>query len=551
MIKVRAPLGRYAAKQGRFRKRKMEKTSIRHLSQFVSAESSRDILAMSAFALLLLFAFTPTWAYLWSMWEQVQHGDYAHGLLVVVISAWIFYQQRDQRIALHSAPWEIGLATIGLTLASLMWAVSQLMGIRLIENLALYSIVLGSVFALWGWRGLIQSALPLLFLLLALPVWSPVLPLLQSIAAQFSFVILKVFPFEVIKEGAYITVPAGQFLVAEGCSGLRYLLAALCFAGFFVFLEKLDLKRAVLFTALAAGSAVLANTIRIVIVILVGNATAMQHPWVHDHMMMGWGVFAVMLVPVFYLGNRLAIASEKAHLRQESIASSHQQVRSFSSNTSRIFLLSIVIVSGVSAGPIAMRGLQFYEAQYVVSNTDNLQLPIVVGDWRSNQKLRYSTSYQLGTLYQHADKVLTAQYSRNIVDRAQAITWYQAIYLTQSDEKEMVNVENFFFDETRWQAQREETVSLENGATVKEVIVTSQHRHDVMLWAWYTANEQASASGLRTKINELIARLKGKQDSRANVISISLTQDGSGKPLDPDRAREKLNDFLDDVLHQP
>src|SRR5690606_30072698 len=78
-------------------------------------------------------------------------------------------------------------------------------------------------------------------------------------------------------EGNLITIPAGRFEIAEGCSGMRYVMVSLALASFYgLFWYRTWVARIGLLV-LAGVVSMVANWIRIYTLILIGHLTEMQH----------------------------------------------------------------------------------------------------------------------------------------------------------------------------------------------------------------------------------------------------------------------------------
>jgi len=107
--------------------------------------------------------------------------------------------------------------------------------------------------------------------------------------------------------GDSVTIPEGTFDIVEGCSGKRYFLVSLAFAGLLGARSRLPLRRHLLLFAAAAGAALLANWIRVIVIIYAGHLTRMQHYWVSvEHLTMGMVIFGILLLVVLLLARLLS-----------------------------------------------------------------------------------------------------------------------------------------------------------------------------------------------------------------------------------------------------
>jgi EpsI family protein len=99
-----------------------------------------------------------------------------------------------------------------------------------------------------------------------------------------------------------VVIPEGWFRIAEGCSGKRYLVVTLAIAVLAAALNHMRGWRLAVFIAASGLLALIANWIRIVVIIYAGHVTNMQHYLVaKEHLSFGNAVFVVLLVSVVLL----------------------------------------------------------------------------------------------------------------------------------------------------------------------------------------------------------------------------------------------------------
>jgi exosortase len=137
------------------------------------------------------------------------------------------------------------------------------------------------------------------------PVWGPINEFLQwsSVKAVnyiMSFTGIPTFVYE-----EYVEIPAGTFEIADGCSGLRYVIAALALVTFYSVMYLQRARSVGLLVAFAVGGAMLTNWLRITALILIGQYSDMQAEIISDHNMFGWWLFIPLMFLIFMLADRL------------------------------------------------------------------------------------------------------------------------------------------------------------------------------------------------------------------------------------------------------
>ena len=136
-------------------------------------------------------------------------------------------------------------------------------------------LLFGIVLYLWGWGAAKAVMIPLglLYFVIPMPGLTQATNELQVMATQGSFHIVRLLGVDVVASGNYLNSPtdAWGFNVAEGCSGIRSLMAMGLVAAIFAHVaEKVWWKKIILF-ACALPLAVVANILRVASIILLAE----------------------------------------------------------------------------------------------------------------------------------------------------------------------------------------------------------------------------------------------------------------------------------------
>ena len=243
--------------------------------------------------LLALIFYQQTVLYLISLWNQYETGNYAHGYLVLAISLYLIVRNRGELALLRPCPNYRALPTV--LVASLLWLMAVLVDVNMMQAVALLLLLLAIVWVLLGNQVIRKLSFPILFISFAIPIWFPLSPILQNLTADVVFWTIRLMEVPAARQDNMIMLPAGTFSVEEECSGLRYLLAALTLGTLYAYLNYRTLRARVIVVLVSTTAAVLANFMRVFIVVYLGYATDMQHPYVHDHLMLGWYLFGALI----------------------------------------------------------------------------------------------------------------------------------------------------------------------------------------------------------------------------------------------------------------
>ena len=254
---------------------------------------------------LLLFGlclgYWPSVLSLLQLWLDGDQG-YGHGMWTSSLAAYFIWQRwrgvQSERLA---SPLMMGLA-IGI---SAFWTLCYLSHQQSLHQAFFAVQVLWLMTLLLG-QPLKPLLLPALLWLTGLPIWSTLLiPGLQKMAVLVTSIWLEAFQLPAWIVAEKIQLPFGALVIAGGCSGLRYLLVAVALTTSYALLNRLSLRHSGLLIVVAALSAIIMNWLRIAAVLQIAYHSQMQHPWVQDHNLLGWVLFAITMLPVWWLARRL------------------------------------------------------------------------------------------------------------------------------------------------------------------------------------------------------------------------------------------------------
>lgn len=279
--------------------------------------ASHKLALIAGIAALVIVTFGISYVSMWHLWQT---SDHRHGILVLPISAFLIWRLRHQLLDLPMAPDARGLLLV-VPLA-MVWLVARLAGVQVVEQIAALAMIGAGVAALAG-RGVANKLLfPLLFLLLATPLGESLVPHLMVITADISAGLLRISGVPLLRDGQYISLPGGEFVVADVCSGLRYLVSGVMISMLYGYLTYTSVWKRVVLVAVTAMTMIITNGVRAYIVMAVASATRMEYLGGRDHVYFGWLLFGVFMMLIMWVGARYADveASEQA-ARSDTMAS--------------------------------------------------------------------------------------------------------------------------------------------------------------------------------------------------------------------------------------
>jgi exosortase len=263
-------------------------------------KKNNHLLNLLPIALLIVFValFYSTFAGLFARWIKWDES-LSHGLLVNSVFVYLLYK---------SLPWQANknstitslLLLCGLTLCSLAWFMVRAANIYVLEQLLLIILLCGLYANCYGLKTAFSYRLLLLLPIFTIPVWDQLTTPLVNLSGLIVGKMVQLVALPAVIEGNSIFIPFGQIVIADGCSGLRYFEIALALAYIIGLLNNYNERKLIPALLFAAALGLLANWIRIFILVLIGYETKMESTLMANHEYFGWFVFGVMCLPAIY-----------------------------------------------------------------------------------------------------------------------------------------------------------------------------------------------------------------------------------------------------------
>ncbi|TWX65419.1 exosortase [Colwellia sp. C1TZA3] len=239
-----------------------------------------------------------------TLWRHgFDDGTYSHAYLIPFISLYLYYQLSRNGTLEFKETWSV-IPTILLLLSCGLLFITSNAQISVGYWGALLAVFITSVTMLYRFNYYI--VFPAAFLIFIFPLWGVLVPILQNVSTAAVTYLMSFTGVPTYVEGNFVTIPAGVFEIADGCSGLRYMIVSLAIGSLFIFLNIRDTKRAILFLLITITGALLINWIRITALILIGEYTNMESSLMKDHNTFGWYLYVPFMILLFWWGNKIS-----------------------------------------------------------------------------------------------------------------------------------------------------------------------------------------------------------------------------------------------------
>jgi len=462
-------------------------------------------LAAAALGLLLLWFSLYSLRTLHVVW--VEDVDYSHGYLILALTAWLLVLEVRRAPLEPFVPSWAGIAClVALLLATIAGLASTT---QLVAQAALPALWIAAIWAAAGTSNARRLALPFVYLYVAIPVWSFFLEPLRRLTVLVVTMWIRVFDMPAYIDGNLIHVPSGTFEVQGGCAGLRYAIVAVALAGFGNLLNRRRSTHSLLLMTVALLLALVGNWIRVFVTVAVGQSEAQNlfTVLVRDHhTFFGWVLFAIFMIPLFYVDRVLPVgsdataqAADSAKLRGPKLAGAYAACA--------LVALGIGLNLRIAQGEAVPPGGVAFSAPEIpgwrrVEPWEDARVPLYAG--------------------------ATAQAAGWYADGATRVGAYVAEYPSQRQEQEVVFVGNR--PEGQFSAvvaRRTMELTTASGAALpfEELEVTDRTAERRLVWVGLRVAGEPANGALAAKALQVAGAIRGRHDAQALVLTVACGDD--------------------------
>ncbi len=251
----------------------------------------RGPLAALAAAICALIAVTAqAWGAMLHQWWNID--TYNHLLLVPFIVAWLVALKEEELAALAPQAFWPGLVLVAAALG--VWVAGEAFGINLVAQAGAVAALQAAVVTILGVRVSALLALPIGFASFLVPFGDEIIAPLQAVTAEIAVTLTHASGVPAQIAGIHIHTPAGLFIVAEACSGVKFLIAMVTLAVLVCFTRFTRWSRRAAFMAACIIVPILANGVRAWATIYIAQFIGAEAATGFDHIVYGWIFFAII-----------------------------------------------------------------------------------------------------------------------------------------------------------------------------------------------------------------------------------------------------------------
>ncbi len=438
-----------------------------------------------------------------SLWWNI--SSYNHAFLILPISLLLVSEKKDQLKYLDPTPCYWGL--LGVVGFALIWLGSYAADVSEGQHFAILGMIEALLLTVLGTAVFRMLLFPILYLWLLVPTGTFLLPTLQWIATLQVEGLLNISGIPVFTQNTLIEVPSGLYTVAPGCAGLNFIFTTLALAPLYTYYMYQSLTKRLNAIGIMIIVAIMANAFRIFAIIALAEFTNRRIDIVDDHLLYGWGFFALILLAMAALGWRYADPENHSRaplpLSQYTLQTG-DQIKGFAKKPTLAATLALLIA--------------IFPAAYVAARERpelaghiTLSVPDTVGTWRQTQS---ETNWMPSYPYAHG--MIFKQYKSEQC----CVDLYIAYYQNQTKVREVVAIENRLADPSLWQSvdSRRHTIILPGAPSTISATTLISGAQQRLVWHWYWVDGQFTSNPLLAKLLEAKANLMWGESRAAAII---------------------------------
>jgi exosortase len=451
-------------------------------------------------ALFVVF-FWPSVAWMAVEWSG-SSGLLSHGYLVVAIAGYLIVRSLH---VLADSPLEPVWWLLPVVFSmSIVWLLAFVANVAAVQTMMLPVMLLTTITAAFGFAVGRVTSFGVLYFYFAMPAWEHLQFIFQEITVFALHVLVRLIDIPAYVEGNLVHIPAGTFRIVGGCSGLNFVVAGLSLAILYGHLYYKGWRQKIRLVALTIAVSMIGNWLRVFIVVNIGFFKGMDNDLVTDHLTMGWVIFAVLMVPVFFVARRLESEATENVSRRSNRFPDRQPGSGISWTAAAAALL--VVSAGPAWAKIVVPGPD--ESQHVA-----VSLPKNVAGWRGPMQ----TTWDWRPRFVGVTAKRIAEYRRN----DKLILSYANVYVTQAQGKELIFTQNSILG--RWRrdggAAADKQITVERAGPFQQEMAVGPYGSWIIMHRYVIGGEPV-VGNVRGKIRQSLVSLQGKPE--AGVIAFAI-----------------------------
>lgn len=442
-------------------------------------------------ACLLLYA--PTWGSMAAVWTH--SVTYNHGYFVAPVALFLAWLRRD--LLSKTTPSFEPLAALPAVAFGGLWLLGHAGYVQLFQHVGVVGMLISVLIGALGRQPARVIAFPLAFLFFLVPFGDGFIPALQTVTADFTVALMRLFGFAIYRDGVFLQTVGGRFEVAEACAGIRFLVANVVIAALLSHLCYDRWWKHGAFMSVALIVPIIANGFRAFGIVLIATLTNGEVATGVDHLIYGWGFFAAIMLLLIWIGT--SFADRRVGDPPESLALPPAPANPIGAVPGVGALAAGLLFAGLYGYGVVDRAGAGGTAEMIEPAGEQVDL---IDDWTG--------------VAPKADATQTAAFAIGGVP----VTLYQATFLREHPGKELIHSQNRAYDGDKWLrfSTFSRPVDIGGGMKRARVDVVGHFGGQRLALTLYRIGDVYYADPNTVKLQQALRRLTGRTEPGALII---------------------------------
>lgn len=455
--------------------------------------------------------FWPTVVSFPAAWDAPAHE---HGWIVVGFVAWLLWRDHHALLAEESEG-ILDLVPV-ITALSLAWLIAVIAGIGSVHEALMPAIVALWAIATLGWvAGRLVVPITAMFML-AVPLWTVANPVLQRLTTIVSGAVTRLVGIEAEVGFDTITLSAGTFLVEAGCSGLNYLMGALVLSSMYAQLFIHRWQTQVKVIAVAAAASIFGNWLRVTMLIIIGELSAMQSGMLEDHLWQGWWIFTLLMIPTYFVARKIERRDAARYGKAPRRVKHPLSGRAARARDRRAVLAGLAAI----VGPAVYMGVgAIPRGGSVDRSVATLQIaPAWSVEEKPGEELSWVPSY----------RGVDERAAWTLRSEGQVVEAARHYFRDQRFGEELIQFANALAPDSLMYADRMVGPVGQANRLVREAIVFDDRETARVVWYWYRVGGFDTAVSMKAKLLEIVSFVRRTPAAELITVTAPCVEDDCG-----------------------
>jgi len=354
-------------------------------------------------------------------------------------------------------------------------------------------------------------AFPLSFMLFSIPLGEQLIPYLQETTTDLAVPLLELTGIPVYRNGLYLDIPEGRFLVAEACSGISFLITSIVFGNLYAYISFSTLPKRLFFICISLIVPIIANAIRVYGIVLIAHLTDMEYAAGADHLIYGGVFFAFVLFLLIMIGEALRDKAEiiepQKHITKEGIGEECTSVNNKPVMPYIVLILLFVsqifwLTTVISSKPVSVDDALIVDLK---------ALPFVI---KEEKLKKWQPDFSKASNIQQG--VIKAS---NNLDK---IEFFLATY--SDEEGELISSVNRLYSAERWTLIEKVKIALDEEKEIQLIKIVSPSGQYRYILYWYQFSGETFTNKIKLKLYQTLMAMLG-QAPKSAIIALSIESD--------------------------